>query len=222
MTKHDRQEDLSREVKNKARSAVTSGKNIHDTVRDVTLEALSTGSLNAQKTREMVQAVLHGASLGAAEKDVRSEQALREAMCGVDEALAKSAEASRLAIEEAAGRVKEFGSQDLRKGLEDLSALEDMFLDTLGNVALASRGAVRDIMNDLARHARNTGTAVGATADEATKKLLRELGNDLRERVNADADTARETGRNIAMAAAGFLEGIARAMGKDGDNAKDQ
>jgi hypothetical protein len=142
-------------------------------------------------------------------------------MDGVDEALAKSAEASRLAIEEAAGRVSEFGSQDLRKGLEDLSALEDMFLDTMGNVARASRGAVKDIMDDLVRHARNTGTAVGATADEATKKLLRELGSGLRERVNADADTVRETGRNIAMAAAGLLEGIARAMGKDDGNDED-
>ncbi len=45
-----------------------------------------------------------------------------------------------LAIEEAAGRIKEFGSEDLKQELDGLRALEGMFLETVKNIARASDG----------------------------------------------------------------------------------
>jgi len=222
MSEQTTQKNQNRKAEDEARAAVVDGENIHETVRDITLEALSAGHLDVQKMREVVQAVLQGASLGAKEKGAQSEQALREAMAGVDEALAKSAEASRLAIEEAAGHIKEFGSQDLKRGLDDLRALEDMFLDTVQNIARASDGAVRDVLGDLAQHARNTGTAVGAAAKTAVETLTRQLEKNVRENVSAGADTARKVGGLLSLAAAGFLEGIAETLKKIGSNKKEQ
>jgi hypothetical protein len=222
MSEHTTQENQNRKAEDEARAAVEDGENIHETVRGITLEALSAGHLDMQKMREVVQSVLRGSSLGAQEKGAKAEQALREAMAGVDEALAKSAEASRLAIEEAAGHIKEFGSQDLKQGLADLGALEDMFLDTVKNIARASDGAVKDVLGNLAQHARNTGTSVGAAAKAAAETLTGQLEKNVREGVSTGVDTARQVGTNISLAAAGFLEGIAETLKETGSNKKEQ
>lgn len=211
----------SRKAAQEARNAVADGNNIHETVRDITLKALSTGHLDMQKMQAVVQEVLEGASLGAKEKGARAEQALREAMNGVDEALAKSAEASKLAIEEAAGHIKEFGAQDLKQGLDDLRVLEDMFLESAKNIARASEGTVRDVLGDLVQHARKTGTEVGVAAKTAVEALTRQVEENMRDSVSAGTDTARKVGAKISMAAAGFLEGIAETLKKTGSNKKD-
>ena len=222
MNEQTKQENLNHNAEKTARAAVEDGKNINETVRDITLEALSDGHLDGQKIREVVQAVLQGASLGAQEKGNRAEQALREAMAGVDEALAKSAEASKLAIEEAAGRIKEFGSQDLKHGLNDLRALEGMFLDTVKNIAQASDGTARELLNDMEQHARNTGTAVGTVVKTAVEQLSGKLEKDVRESVTADTDTALKVGKQLSQAAAGFLEGIAETLKKTGSTEKEK
>jgi len=216
------QKNQNRKAEDEARTAVAEGENIHEAVRDITLEALSAGHLDVQKMREVVQAVLQGASLGAKEKGAQAEQALREAMAGMDDALAKSAEASKLAIEEAAGHIKEFGSQDLKRGLDDLRSMEDMFLDTVQNIARASDGAVREGLGNLAQHARNTGTEVGAAAKAAVEKLTGQLEKNVRESVSTGADTALKVGAQMSQAAAGFLEGIAETLKKTGSNKKEQ
>jgi hypothetical protein len=222
MSEQTKPESQNRKAEAEARAAVEDGKNIHEAVRSITLEALSAGHLSMQKMREVVQAVLQGSSIGAKEKGARAEQALREAMAGVDDALAKSAEASRLAIEEAAGHIKEFGSQDLKRGLDDLGALEDMFLDTVKNIARASDGAVKDLLGDLAQHARNTGTSVGAAAKAAAETLTGRLEKNVSGGVISGVDTARQVGAKISLAAAGFLEGIAETLKKAGSNKTEQ
>jgi hypothetical protein len=222
MSEQTTQKNQSRKAEAEARAAVEDGGNIHEAVRDITLAALSAGHLDMQRMREVVQSVLRGASLGAEEKGARAEQPLREAMAGVDEALAKSAEASRLAIEEAAGHIKEFGSQDLKQGLADLGALEDMFLDTVKNIARASDGVVKDVLGNLAQHARNSGTSVGTAAKTAAETLAGQLETKAREGVSAGVDTARQVGTKISLAAAGFLEGIAETLKKTGSNKKEQ
>jgi hypothetical protein len=222
MSEQEKQRSQNRKAEAEARAAVEDGENIHETVRSITLEALSAGHLSMQKMREVVQAVLLGSSLGAMEKGARAEKVLREAMAGVDEALAKSAEASRLAIEEAAGHIKEFGSRDLKQGLDDLGALEDMFLDTIKNIARTSEGAVKDVLGDLAQHACNSGTSVGAAAKAATETLTGRLEKNVSEGMSSGVDTARQVGAKISLAAADFLEGIAETLKKTGSNKKEQ
>lgn len=85
------------------------GVDITEAVRDITLQALSQGRLDKEKIRGVVQSVVSGAGEGSQNKQESSSVAnLREALSGIDEALANSVQASRLAIEEAAGQVGEF------------------------------------------------------------------------------------------------------------------
>lgn len=220
MNEQTKQENLNRNAEKAARAAVEDGENIHEAVRDITLEALSDGHLDGQKMREVVHAVLQGASIGAKEKGTQAEQSLREAMSGVDEALASSAEASKLAIEEAVGHIKDFGSHDLKRALDDLLALEDMFLDTVKNIARISDDTAKDVLSDLAQHARNSGTTVGKAATKVVERLSRQQGQNVRESVTAGTDTAMKVGTQLSHAAAGFLEGIAETLKKKSGSTK--
>ena len=127
-----------------------------------------------------------------------------------------------LAIEEAAGRIKEFGSEDLKQELDGLRALEGMFLETVKNIARASDGTARELLNDIEQHARNTGTAVGTTAKTAVEKLSGELEKNVRENITAGTDTAMKVGKQLSQAAAGFLEGIAETLKKTGSTEKEK
>jgi hypothetical protein len=211
MTDPGKAEKLSNEAK-EARAAVEHGVKIRDEMRKITLAALGRGRLDAEGMGRVVRSVVQGASLGIADAGERSGQALSEALSGIDDALAKSAEATKLAIEEAAGQLKDYGKRDLERAFNDLRALEVMFLDTIKDVAEDSAGVARDTLQGLLRHAKDSGTTAGATATAAITALEQKLGRTLREIAAAGSDVALNTSSNLAEAAAGFLSGIADTL----------
>lgn len=211
MTNPGNAENLGNEAK-QARAAVEHGVNVRAAMRDITLAALSRGRLDAKKVRQVVRSVMQGASLGLDKAGDKSRQAMGEALAGIDDALAKSAEATRLAIEEAAGKLKDYGKQDLERSFEELRTLEKMFLDTLKDVASDSAGAAKEILHGLWQHTRDSGTSAGATAMEAITTLEHKLGRTLHEVASAGTDAALNTGSKLADAASGFLAGISEAL----------
>lgn len=211
MTDPGKAENLGNEAK-EARAAVESGENIRDAIRDITMAALGRGQWDAQETKRVVRSVLQGATQGVSKAGDRSRQALSEALAGVDEALAKTAEATKLAIEEAAGRLRDYGKHDLERSFNNMRVLEEMFLDTVKDVADHSAGEAQVILQGLLRHAKDSGTTAGATAKAAINALEQKLGRTLREVAAAGSDAALSTGSNLAEAAAGFLAGIAEVL----------
>jgi len=205
----DEQEVDTQEVKEAARTAVERGEDIRLDVRDITLKALSEGHLDIKKIRQVIRAVLEGASIGAEGKGELVKDALTDTMAGMDEALAKSAEASKLAIEETAGRVKDFSSHDLKQAADDLLTLEKLFFETVHDITKGTNEMVKVALSDLVKHAQLSGTSVGKTSSDAVTSLNQKLGITLKDTVSASANTTLEIGAHIANAAAGMLEGIA-------------
>jgi hypothetical protein len=213
MAEHDEQQEVNRQTEKASRAAVARGENIQDEVRDITLKALSQGHLDGQRIQQVIKAVIQGATEGVeGAEGTQSRQILLNTMAGVDEALAKSAEASRLAIEEAAGHLKDFGTQDLKRALDDLLILDDLFIDTVKDVAKSSQETVKETLNDLARHARNSGTVVGSLATDTAETLTSSLKKTLSDTVTTGSDSAMKRAAQLSQAAAGFLEGIADSL----------
>jgi len=194
--------------------AVERGDDVKETVKQITIKALAERKLDKESLGEVVKAVTKGAGLGAAththESDVKA--VLAKALDGLDDALSATAEASKLALEEAAGNLKEFGKNDLKQALDDLAALEELYLDTLKQVAKSSDSAIGNILNDLIQHARHSGTAVGQRSREIIEKLNRDLAHTLNNTLTSGADTALKVSGQLSRAAAGFLEGIAQTL----------
>lgn len=187
-------------------------------VRTITLDALTRGRLDGEALKRVTASVVKGAREGVAHLGEHRNQALKDAMRGLDEALAGAAEATQLAIQEAAGRTKDFSRQGLKRAADDLAALQTLLAETLQDAARNTQGAVQATFAELAEHARSSGSAVGRRARLALEQLTRAVTAGAREQAKKGTEVLRHEAALLAGLAAGLLQGIAaRLESKDTD-----
>lgn len=198
------------------RDAVAEGSDVQEKVRQLTLRVISARSLDIESVRQTASAVLRGAQAGV-QKELQQSSAqthlagdsLKQAVSGLDIALAQFAEAAKLAVEEASGRAKKYSSEDLKRARSDLESLEAMFVETLQSSASATKSAAADILHDLAAHARNNGSAVGRQMKETLSVFTHHIGAAGRAQVDATLHLAGNTSNFMRQIAAGVLTGLA-------------
>lgn len=198
------------------RSAVEQGHDVQEMVRKLTLHTISARSLDIESLRQIASAVLNGARAGAqkelhqsaAQNEITRER-LKQAVSGLDAALAQFAEASKLALEEAAGRAQTFSSEDLARARTDLESLEAMFLETLQSSTSGAKDVAGEILYDLAAHVRTYGSAVGAQLKETLAVIAHHLGAAGRLQVVSGLHLAQATSDLLRKVAAGVLIGLA-------------
>lgn len=202
----------TQEITAAASTSVQQDGDIRARVRDLTLRGLQHRRLEMAELREVVQAVAEGVSLGLEHRAGEVRQALTEALSGLDDALAKSAQATHLALQELLSQGKDFTEQDLKRALEDLKITEQAFLDTLGQVADAAGSKIKQELKDAVEHVRRSGTDTGASV----KTTLNELGNRLSSTLQAGKSTGQEAAQTVssrlAALASGILAGMAEAL----------
>lgn len=180
---------------------------IADQVRDVTLQALSGGEMDKESVRQIAAAVVAGAKEATAGLEAGAT-ALKEAMRGLDEALAAMAEATHLALQEAAGRSDEFSRQALRKTVDDLGALESLFIETLSEGAKNTAGFAQTTLTDLAEHARTGGSTVGCQVKPALKQLANAFTDTLQTQTEIGNDALHKEHALLTGIVNGIIKGI--------------
>ena len=196
------------QVRNIVQQAVEKNEDVQAAVRDITLKALGKGELDRERITSVAEAVMAGAGDAVAKGGERLKESLSETAAGLEQALIQAADAFRLAIEEAAGRINEFSSGELKRSVSDLDSLEDIFVETLQRTAKNGGEIVRGIAEDLATHAHNSGTSVGRHVAENMESLqnrLRELGADT-------AGAGEAAASRISQIARGILAGAGEAL----------
>ena len=197
------------------KKVVESGENIREKVRDITVDALSKEHFDKDHIKSVIKSAWDGAKEGAERQGKQVKEIFTEVMSGLDEALEKYAHASKLAIEETVGRVQEFTKHDLKRTLEDLHGLEEMFLDTMTEAATNTKNAFSDVLTDLVSHAKNSGTEVGRRAVNEFNSLSAKLGEAGKESIGAVGDAATSFGSDVARTASGFLADLANKLKPD-------
>ena len=198
-------------------AAVETGQDIKETVRQITIKALTKGDLDSQSVREIAEAVVKGAGFGAASQGAATKEVLDKAVSGLDEALSKAAEASKLAMKEAVGRSNEFSENELKRTLNDIQSLETLFLETLRDSANAGKEKTSVILNELADHAKYSGTAVGEQLKEGLSELMAVAGDAGKAQLESSVEAAKTTGSMLTKLAAGMLEGFADSLDPSSD-----
>lgn len=182
---------------------------ISERVRAITLAALSEGRLDGQALRAVMNAVLEGAQKGAMPVDAERSAAFKEAMHGLDQAMASAAQATQLAMQEAIGRSAEFSREGLRQTLEPFSSLEHDFIGALSDAARKTSGEARTTLTELAEHMRHSGTAAGARVRDAVAELAHASSNLAWSQFDNGMQTLRNQADLLASLAAGVLRGLA-------------
>jgi len=196
--------------------AVEQGHDVQEKVRQLTLRMISNRSFDIKSLRQTAGAVLRGAQAGVqqelqqpyAQTQVAKDR-LKQAVSGLDVALAQFAEAAKLAVQEAAGRAQKYTNEDLELARSDLKLLESMFIETLQNSASAAKDAAGEILRDLAAHTRTYGTSVGAQMTETLGVISHQIDAAGRAQAGAGLHLARNTADLLRKIAAGVLSGLA-------------
>jgi hypothetical protein len=195
-------------ITDEIREAVQSGADVHAKIKAITLKALTSRELDTENIKSVVDEVSSGIHAGMTSQSEHAKEIFGHAASAVDDALAVAAEASKLAIEEAASKVNEFSEHELNQAFTDLQNMEGMFLESLEKAAKGGNRMVADIFGDFISHARQSGTVVGkqtAAALEALKKLPH-WGKDT---VISNTVAATIT---LAEIGGGILSGIAESL----------
>jgi hypothetical protein len=200
--------DQHQNVKEEIREAVQSGSDVHQKIKAITLKALTKRQLDTENIKNVAEAVSKGIAEGMTTQGEQAKVIFAQAASALDDALAVVAEASKLAIEEAASRVSEYSHHDLNGATKDLEDMEGLFLDTLGKVAKGGNQVIADIAGDFVSHAKQSGTAVGKQT-LAALEALKALPHWGKETVVSNTVAATIT---LAQIGSGILSGIAESL----------
>ncbi|SFP94457.1 hypothetical protein SAMN05216419_103618 [Nitrosomonas cryotolerans] len=209
------------------RHAVAEGTHIQETVQHLTLKAMNADSLDFESLRRIVTAVMQGAHQGVNQQlqqttnqTQTAKTQITETITGLDSALAKFAEASKLAVEEAASRAQKYSDQELTRTRTDLESLEGLLLETLQDAATATKGLVSDTLHDFINHAKRNGTAVGEQLKETLAIFAQQTASIGHDQLDVGTHLAHTTANLIREIASGILTGI-KDQHKSGETKKD-
>jgi uncharacterized protein YjhX (UPF0386 family) len=216
-TIHDKSRKVS-VLESEVREAIAHGNDVQQAVRDLTVKALSTQP-DFESFRHILTAVMQGVREGAQQR-LRQDSgeihavlaSIRDAIAGLDGALAQFAEASKLALEEAAGRAQKFSREDLARVRSELESVEHLFLEVIQASASSAQQAVSEALHDFITHAKRNGTAVGSQLEDTLAAFNREM--------SSTGQTGLETGVRLTHAitelmrqvATGVLSGMAESI----------
>jgi hypothetical protein len=202
----------SDEIRNAASESLREGVDIRARIHDVTLLALRSRRFDRHGMRDVVRAVTSGMALGAEQSQVDLRKALAEAFRGMDEAVTRSADASRAALRQLVVTGRELSENDVRQALATMKRLEDDFLSTAASAAETASEKVRPELRSLLETARRNGTDTGRIAASTLTELTQRFSAASLDFALAGVEVATEVGSRFALIASGILGGIADAL----------
>ena len=213
MAEHSPQ-DLSEErLKQAAEQFVRHGIDIRARVHDLTLAALQSRRFDRDAMRDVYRGVTAGLASGAPDAaDMR--QAITEGLKGMDQSIARSAEAGATALKQLASTGKSFSDSDLKAALVSLKRIEDDFINTVSGVADAATGKVQPELRGALGNLTQTGTETGKQLALAMNDLAHRFAVFSIDASLAGLEAAGEFGARFANLASGILSGVADALQK--------
>jgi hypothetical protein len=209
---------LATEVK----EAIEQGGDVENAVRNLTLKAMHSNGLDIDSLKQIAIAVMEGVQIGAQQKTTLAEgqsqtarTQITQAVSGLDSAFAQLAGASKLALEEAAGKAKQFSDDELAKTRADLEDLESVFLDTLKRTASAAQGLFSETLQDLLTHAQHNGTAVGRQIKDTLAVFAHQMTTASKAQLEAGVKLTQITADLLYKISTGVLSGITNQTDKD-------
>jgi hypothetical protein len=199
-------------LKSMAAEAVKQHKQVRTTIRDLTLQALQVRELNLKQINSVMRKVTEGVNVGVGEGKIDAEKALSDALAGMDEALLKVVEANKVALHKLSEGGASFEDSSVKKGLKELEAFEEKFLEGVKQAAQEASGRTKEQWKSILDNIPRGGTETGAQVKETLSTHAREAQVAMR--------SSRETGfkimhaltQNYATLVSGVLMGLSEAL----------
>jgi hypothetical protein len=151
-----------------------------EAVKDLTIQALQMREVSLKQVNTVVRKVTEGVNLGVNQERLDVEKTLSDAFAGMDEALLKVVEANKVALGRLTDSGASFEESIVKKGLKEVEALEEQFLDGIKAAARKASDQAKEqwktILGNKTGRNRYRRTGGGNTRDLcACGKSLHEL-----------------------------------------------
>src|SRR6478752_10774074 len=178
-------------LKSMAAQAVKQHEQIRTTIRDLTLKTLQARDLSLEQINGVIRNITAGVNIGVGDK-TDTQQTLSDAFAGMDDALLKVVEANKLALQKLTDGGANFEDSSVKKGLKELEAFEEKFLDGVKQAAQDASGRTKGQWKSILDNIPQGGTETGAQVKETLSAHARE--------VQAAMRSSRETGFKVMHA----------------------
>jgi len=160
-------------LKSMAAQAVKQHEQIRTTIRDLTLKTLQARDLSLEQINGVIRNITAGVNIGVGDK-TDTQQTLSDAFAGMDDALLKVVEANKLALQKLTDGGASFEESSVKKGLKELEAFEEKFLDGVKNAIQSSSDPIKQQWTSILDKIPRGGTETGAQVMETLNERARE------------------------------------------------
>ena len=199
-------------LKNMAAQSVKQGENLRVTVRDLTLKALQTRELTLDQVRQVVTSITEGVNLGAAKAKIDAAKPLADALRGMDDALLKAVEASRITLELFTDHGVGVKDSLVMVALDELERLEDEFLRSVKQSADQASSSIRSKWTPVLDKMKPGATETGARVQSAIVEFSAHAKAAMRQQRRATLKATAMMQQSFGALASGVLVGLAEGM----------
>jgi hypothetical protein len=199
-------------LKSMAAQAVKQHEQIRTSIRDITLKALQMRDLTLEQINGVVRNITAGVNIGVAEDKTGTQQTLSDALAGMDDALLKVVEANKIALHKLTDGGASFEESSVKKGLKELEAFEEKFLDGVKNAVQSSSDPIKQQWKSILDKIPRGGTETGAQVMETLSERAREAQVAVRSSREAGLKAMHTMTQNYATLVSGVLLGLSEAL----------
>jgi hypothetical protein len=199
-------------LKSMATEAVKQHKQIRTTIRDLTLEALQMRELSLKQINDVVRTITDGVNVGVGDVKMDVKKTLSDAFAGMDEALLKVVEANNVALQKLTEGGASFEESSVKKGLKELEAFEEKFLDGVKRAAQEASDRTREQWKSILDKIPRGGTDTGAQVEQTLSAHARQAQAAMRSSREAGLKVMHTLTQNYATLVSGVLIGLSEAL----------
>lgn len=186
-------------------------------VHDATVQALQGRELSLANIRKVVAAVAEAASAGAMQNAAGNvESLLDQVVAGLDDALLRTVQANRVALQQFVDRGVSLRDTQLKKALSDLEKLEDTMVAAIRKGASAAdeslAGPWNQVLEKINLGSTKTGSSVAGTVEQLTSRVT----SALREGRATGLKAAQTLAESYTALVSGVLMGMSEALTQGG------
>ena len=199
-------------LKSMAAEAVKHREQVRTAIRDLTLEALQMRELSLKQINNVVRNISAGVNLGVGDAKVDTGKALSDALAGMDDALVKVVEANKIALHKLTEGGASFEDSSLKKGLKELEAFEEKFLDRVKQASQKATERVQEQWKVILDKIPRGGTETGAEVTDTLRTQALDAQTAARSTREAGLKVVHTLSQNYATLVSGVLIGLSEAL----------
>jgi hypothetical protein len=196
-------------------ATVNGSEQLRQAVSSATLQALKGREMTLSNIKGALKTVAEAASQGAARNlnpGVDPQALLDKAVGGMDDALLKTVEAHRAALQSLAAQGADLKDKHLKRALSDLEKMEDTMFDVLKKAAAGAATPMAAAWGQVLEKTQMGGTQAGATASATAQDLIAQMQTGMRETRAASLKAAEALAQGYSAMVSGVLLGMAEAL----------